>query len=44
MIRLEGVTKRFRSAAGERLALDAVDLTVGEGQVFVVVGRSGAGK
>ena len=26
MIRLEGVTKRFRSAAGERVALDAVDL------------------
>ena len=44
MIRLEGVTKRFRSAAGERLALDAVDLTVEAGQVFGVVGRSGAGK
>ena len=44
MIRLEGVTKRFRSAAGERVALDAVDLTVASGQVFGVVGRSGAGK
>lgn len=44
MIRLEGVTKRFRSAAGERVALDAVDLTVAPGQVFGVVGRSGAGK
>ena len=44
MIRLEGVTKRFRSAAGERVALDAVDLTVDAGQVFGVVGRSGAGK
>lgn len=44
MIRLEGVTKRYRSAAGERVALDAVDLTVGRGQVFGVVGRSGAGK
>ena len=44
MIRLEGVTKRYRSAAGERVALDAVDLSVGEGQVFGVVGRSGAGK
>ncbi len=44
MIRLEGVTKRFRSAAGERVALDAVDLTVEAGQVFGVVGRSGAGK
>lgn len=44
MIRLDGVTKRFRSAAGERVALDAVDLTVAPGQVFGVVGRSGAGK
>lgn len=44
MIRLEGVTKRYRSAAGERVALDAVDLTVGRGEVFGVVGRSGAGK
>lgn len=44
MIRLEGVTKRYHSAAGERVALDAVDLNVGKGQVFGVVGRSGAGK
>ncbi|HYG27503.1 MAG TPA: methionine ABC transporter ATP-binding protein [Caulobacteraceae bacterium] len=44
MIRLEGVTKRFRSAAGERVALDSVNLKVGAGQVFGVVGRSGAGK
>lgn len=44
MIQLEGVTRRFQSAAGERVALDAVDLTVEAGQVFGVVGRSGAGK
>nr|WP_314524867.1 ATP-binding cassette domain-containing protein [uncultured Brevundimonas sp.] len=44
MIRLEGVTRRFRSAAGERTALDAVDVTVVAGEVFGVVGRSGAGK
>ncbi|MBA4804424.1 MAG: methionine ABC transporter ATP-binding protein [Brevundimonas sp.] len=44
MIRLEGVTRRFRSAAGERTALDGVDLEVGAGEVFGVVGRSGAGK
>ena len=44
MIRLAGVTKRFHSAAGERVALDSVDLTVAPGQVFGVVGRSGAGK
>ncbi len=44
MIRLEGVTKRFHSAAGERVALDGIDLDVAAGQVFGVVGRSGAGK
>ncbi|GAA0628349.1 methionine ABC transporter ATP-binding protein [Brevundimonas kwangchunensis] len=44
MIRLEGVTRRYRSAAGERTALDAVDLKIGKGEVFGVVGRSGAGK
>ncbi len=44
MIQLEGVTRRFQSAAGERVALDAVDLAVEAGQVFGVVGRSGAGK
>jgi len=44
MIRLEGVTRRYRSAAGERTALDGVDLTIGRGEVFGVVGRSGAGK
>ncbi|KQW83632.1 methionine ABC transporter ATP-binding protein [Brevundimonas sp. Root1279] len=44
MIRLQGVTRRFKSAAGERVALDDVDLNVKAGQVFGVVGRSGAGK
>ncbi|MFP5296339.1 MAG: methionine ABC transporter ATP-binding protein [Alphaproteobacteria bacterium] len=44
MIRLQGVTKRFRSAAGERTALDGVDLEIAAGEVFGVVGRSGAGK
>jgi D-methionine transport system ATP-binding protein len=44
MIRLDGVTRRYRSAAGERTALDRVDLEVARGQIFGVVGRSGAGK
>ncbi|HBV11843.1 MAG TPA: methionine ABC transporter ATP-binding protein, partial [Brevundimonas sp.] len=33
MIRLEGVTRRYRSAAGDRTALDAVDLHVARGEV-----------
>lgn len=44
MIRLEGVTRRYRSRAGDRVALDSVDLHVERGQIFGVVGRSGAGK
>jgi D-methionine transport system ATP-binding protein len=44
MIRMEGVTRRYISAAGTRVALDGVDLEVAAGQVFGVVGRSGAGK
>ena len=44
MIRLEGVTRRYSSAGGTRTALDAVDLTIGRGEIFGVVGRSGAGK
>lgn len=44
MIRLEGVTRRYRSAAGERTALDSADLEIAKGEVFGVVGRSGAGK
>ncbi|WP_420479766.1 methionine ABC transporter ATP-binding protein [Brevundimonas sp. FT23028] len=44
MIRLEGVTRRYRSAAGERVALDGADLEIARGEVFGVVGRSGAGK
>lgn len=42
MIRLDSLTKRF-SAEGA-LALDAVSLTVAEGEFRVVVGASGSGK
>ncbi len=39
-IRAEGLTKRY----GETLALDALDLTVAEGEVYGYLGPNGAGK
>lgn len=44
MIRIEGLRKTFHSRGHRVTAVDGVDLTVGEGEVFGVVGRSGAGK
>ena len=44
MIRLEGVSKVFRSGAGTLAALSNVDLHVKPGSIFGVIGRSGAGK
>ena len=41
MIRLEAVTKRYRNG---QVAVDALDLEVGEGEVCVLVGPSGCGK
>ncbi|MEM9209147.1 MAG: ATP-binding cassette domain-containing protein, partial [Pseudomonadota bacterium] len=40
IVSIESVTKRF----GEFVALDAVDLTVGVGEVVCIIGPSGAGK
>ncbi len=44
MIRLENVTKTFRTGADEVHALYDVSLEVAQGQIFGVVGASGAGK
>ncbi|GAA2394517.1 ATP-binding cassette domain-containing protein [Streptomyces glaucosporus] len=44
MITTTGLTKVYRSRGRDVTALDGVDLHVREGEVFGVVGRSGAGK
>ncbi|WP_031507646.1 methionine ABC transporter ATP-binding protein [Streptomyces megasporus] len=44
MITTTGLTKVYRSRGRDVTALDGVDLHVREGEIFGVVGRSGAGK
>src|SRR4051812_24704549 len=44
MIRTEGVTKLFGEAGREVRAVDELDLTVREGEVFGFLGPNGAGK
>ena len=40
MVQLEGVRKSF----GDNLVLDGIDLSVGHGEVLVIIGPSGSGK
>ncbi|MFI7385723.1 methionine ABC transporter ATP-binding protein [Streptomyces sp. NPDC049813] len=44
MITTQGLTKVYRSRGREITALDGVDLHVREGEVYGVIGQSGAGK
>jgi iron(III) transport system ATP-binding protein len=44
MIRVQGLTKRFRGKDSTVLALDSVDLEVQDGEFFVMLGPSGSGK
>ncbi|MEW1893967.1 methionine ABC transporter ATP-binding protein [Streptomyces albidoflavus] len=44
MITTSGLTKTYRTRGREVTAVDDVDLTVREGEVYGVIGRSGAGK
>ena len=44
MIRIEGLTKTFGNGAGEVHALSDVNLTIEQGDIFGVIGLSGAGK
>ncbi len=43
-VRFEGVGKTYRAAAGEVRALDGIDLDIRAGEIFGIIGRSGAGK
>ncbi|NPV71999.1 MAG: ABC transporter ATP-binding protein [Firmicutes bacterium] len=44
LIVLEGVTKRYRAAGEEVVALHPVNLSIGQGEFAAVVGPSGSGK
>jgi D-methionine transport system ATP-binding protein len=44
VIEISGLRKTYRSRKGSVTAVDGVDLHVGEGAVFGVLGQSGAGK
>ena len=43
MIRLEGIKKRFRTKAGELEVLHGVGVDIKKGEVFGIIGLSGAG-
>lgn len=44
LIELRGVEKIYRTDAGDFVALDGIDLTIGRGEFVSIVGRSGSGK
>src|SRR5690606_2850705 len=44
LIRLEGVTKRYRTTELETTALDGIDLEIEHGEFVAVMGPSGCGK
>lgn len=44
IIEIRGLTKHFPGKNGDVLALDGIDLSIGEGEIFGIIGMSGAGK
>ena len=44
MIKIQAVTQRFQGANGPVDAVRNVELTINKGEIFGIIGRSGAGK
>ncbi len=44
LIELKDVVKRYRNEAGDSMALEKIDLSLGKGEYLAVVGKSGSGK
>ena len=44
LVELKGISKRYRSKTGDVLALEDVDLAVGDGEFVSILGPSGCGK
>lgn len=43
-VKIRGLTKKFNTPDGVKVAVDDVDMTMYEGQIFVLLGHNGAGK
>lgn len=44
MIQLHNITKKYKTANGELTAVKNVDLSIDKGEIFGIIGYSGAGK
>ena len=44
MIELKNLSKKFMTSDGEVQALKDVNITVGDGDIYGIIGMSGAGK
>ena len=44
MIQLENVVKKYKTANGSLTAVNDVNLSINDGEIFGIIGYSGAGK